>query len=181
MYVFYYELTQKDFLTFFAYNSAKSKSRKSVQRYMVFFLTVLIFIVAVTATHSAESRPWFAIVLITVIFAVVTNVFIWLTVKPLTALILKLNFKMMKKDGKLPFGFPTTLTFENDYILDASERAETKLFYPTVVKIAESPDAIYVYINAIEALVLPHRVFESGEQKQELLRFLRGKVCTTEE
>ncbi|MCL2605170.1 MAG: YcxB family protein [Defluviitaleaceae bacterium] len=182
MFVFTYALTQADWVEFSAHHSATAKSSKKARRFMMVFFSVLaVFIsLGMTAGDGESGRLWYAFVVVTVFLAVFMYGFFRLIDKPLTALIFRLNVRLAKKDGKLPFDVLTTVTFEDEYILDISERAETKFFYPTVEKVKEGPKAIYIYVNAIMALVLPYRIFEGEEQKREFLQFMHGKVFTTE-
>jgi len=89
---------------------------------------------------------------------------------------MKTQLKRIKKEGKLPFGKIVKVHFDEKNLHETSEVAETKVNYHNVEKIAEGSHAIYIYISAMQAFILPHRTFESEQQKTEFLFFIKGKV-----
>jgi hypothetical protein len=92
---------------------------------------------------------------------------------------LKLNIWIMKKSGKLPFSKNVSLSFYDGHFDQVTETAETKTKYSAIERVSEGKAAVYIYIGAIQAFIIPLAAFESESQKAEFMAFLRGKMTNT--
>jgi hypothetical protein len=88
---------------------------------------------------------------------------------------LKLNIWVTKKSGKLPFPKNVNISFYGDYFEQTTETAETKTKYSAIERVYDGKFAIYIYIGAIQAFIIPLAAFESKRKKEEFMAFIRGK------
>ena len=82
----------------------------------------------------------------------------------------------MKKKGRLPFGQNVRIQFDSESFHESTEVGETIVKYSFLEKITEGSHGIYVYFSAMQAVIIPHRAFETEQQKSEFLTFINGKV-----
>jgi hypothetical protein len=95
--------------------------------------------------------------------------------KPLFRLALKLQVKMMCKDGKSPYGKNNHIQFNTEDINEATELSERKVKYSNIERITESKNSVYVYYSALQAFIIPLSVFESERQKNDFIAFIKRK------
>jgi len=91
---------------------------------------------------------------------------------------IKSNIKKLRKHGKLPFSNEGTLVFDEEFINDISSLTEVKTRYSSVEKIGITETAIYIYISAMQAYIVPQTCFKSEEEMKNLLNFLASKINT---
>ena len=104
---------------------------------------------------------------------------IWLvTTMPLVILNTKLYVMIMKRSGKLPFGKNVQLDFYENYICETTEMAETRFKYSSIEYMGVDKNAVYLYYNAMQALVILRSVFESKEDEDAFLEFIRLQLST---
>ena len=84
--------------------------------------------------------------------------------------------KKMKKDGKLPYGKENELLFGEDFCVEIADDIETKVKYRAIEKVASGDHAVYVFISAMQAFIIPLSVFETGEQRTEFVAFVNRKI-----
>lgn len=87
------------------------------------------------------------------------------------------TIRKMKKDGKLPYAKETKVEFLEDEIIQKTDQQEHKYSYTVVEKICESEKAMYIYVNAVQAVIVPKNCFRDTEEKNQLLDFLREKCA----
>ena len=84
--------------------------------------------------------------------------------------------KRFKKVENLPYGQEVELEFEEDHFTEKLPGSESKSDYSRVIKIVTDKQAIYVYVSAIQALIIPFRVFENPSDRVNFLNFLHEKT-----
>jgi len=88
--------------------------------------------------------------------------------------------KKTKKEGRLPFNNePVRVQFGDNNMHLVTELHESEISYRIIERVVEDVNAIYLYYITKGAFILPHRAFESGQQKAEFLTFINGKVSQT--
>ena len=90
--------------------------------------------------------------------------------------IIKFQIAVLKKDGKLPISKSNRLQFEDEFIHEFTDFAETKIRYASIERIEEGAYAIYAYFSAVQAIIIPFSVFDSAVAKEEFVSWLRGQV-----
>jgi hypothetical protein len=177
-YQFAYSLTEKDYLEFNKYhltNGPIAKKARLFQRLFVPFLFLLMLI----SFSLASGGDWLPVLITGCIFLLISVAWQF-AVKHFFAAIntpfLRLNIWIMKKSGKLPFSKNVNISFYGDYFEQTTETAETKTKYSAIESVSEGKTAVYVYIGAIQAFIIPLAAFESESQKAEFLAFVRDKA-----
>jgi len=178
LYQFKYTLSEKDYMEFNKYHLLNAPSNKRgiiVLRLLLplIFLVYLLFSFFLFEEHSSLLIEF-------IIFAVISVIWFFI-VKPLLIFNLKLRIKMIKKDGKLPYGKDVLVQFDEDSFIETIHEAESKANYKIIEKIAVGKNAAYIYINAMQAVIVPFSVFETNEQKNEFLAFINKKRETARE
>ena len=82
----------------------------------------------------------------------------------------------MEKDGKITPNQPTLLQFHNDFFTSTADGIETTIKYPNIEKIGICENAIYIFITAVQAIIMPIHIFESDTQRSEFLDFINQKM-----
>jgi len=86
------------------------------------------------------------------------------------------NKKLMKRVGKVPFDQDITMTFTEEKIESESHDAHMSASYSSIEKIVTGENALYLYKSAIEAYIVPNRVFSGEAEKAVFLQFIQGKT-----
>ena len=173
MYRFNYVLTEKDYLEFNKIHMLRSPANKKFNTMLRFFIPAFLFLMILISWGSYENQDeLIGSIIINLVFSL-----IWFfAFKPLNGWFLKLNIKMMKKRGKLPYSKEGSIQFDEDFIVDSTEEQETKVKYKAVERIVLGDNAVYIYISSIQAFIVPFSVFKNDEQKAEFLAFINNKM-----
>jgi len=167
MYQFEYLLSENDyyeFSKFHAFNSQSGKRNLLVLRLIIpifFSVYILLFLISKDNSNAVLVEG-----IVGILFSVI-GVFIS---KFIVIRSIKAQIRRMRKDGKLPYGVSSSLQVNEEFLIDESDGIETKIKYANIEKVALGDYAIYVYFNAIQAIVLPFSVFQSQEEKEERIK-----------
>jgi len=169
MYHLTFSITEADYIEFNMHflTSRTSKIFFRVTRIVFLPLTILL-----TLSHLLFAEE---IRIVPLILSVILILGLTVGLKPFFLLFNKLMIKLLKKQGKLPFYNSVQLRFDEDSYTETTERAESKIKYTTLEKIAEGRSAIYLYTGAAEANIIPYRAFENAEHKNYFMAFINSK------
>ena len=168
MYTFEFIKQEKDYLEFITYHNMNSPStRKNVTIWGLVSLgiSIVLFLLLEGIFAILICIPF---ILIGILMIFGKRIFI--------PEYMKAEMKRTKKEGKLPFGETVKARFDEEYLYQTSGSDELKMKYDNMDKVAEGNHAIYIYIDAVQAFILPDCVFENKQQKTEFLAFVKGKV-----
>ena len=172
MYQFNYSLTDKDYFDFNKYHMCNAPAmKKMITGLRILLIALLFFSLLSSLRNHSDATSLLALIIVYTAVSVAW----FFAVKPYLVFLTKINIKLIKKDGKLPYGKNVLINFEEDFFVEATNDTEIKGKYKSVEKIAVAGDAIYIYISAMQAFILPISVFESTAQKNEFLEFINGK------
>ncbi|MCL2361803.1 MAG: YcxB family protein [Defluviitaleaceae bacterium] len=170
MYNFSFHVTEADYLEFNKqHNLASLKTQKFVRVIRVILLILIGFLVFSTVFIVDEPRVG------DLVFFGFLAAFVIFGFKPLTLLLVRVQIRTIKKQGKLPFNKDVQLRFDEDSYTEITDVSETKMKYTPLERVVEGPNAVYIYVGAIQATLIPNAAFESEEQKQEFLVFIRSR------
>ena len=94
---------------------------------------------------------------------------------------LKWQIKGMKKSGKMPYTPTSVIEFYDERWGETSEDTKTELSYSGIERISVVfEDAIYIQINNLMGYILPFASFETKEQYENFMDFIKSKVQTVE-
>lgn len=99
-----------------------------------------------------------------------------LCITPFMSFTLKRQIKSLKKSGKMGYSPSSVLEFYDDYFIETTESNKTEQKYSAVERISiVDGKMIYIHVNNIMAHMLPICSFESKEQYEDFLIFLKTK------
>ena len=172
MYQFRYMLNDHDYLEFNKHHLLNAPANKKAWRIMRPIAPIIFSIILLVSVLNGDDLP--VIIAQLVVYTIASVMWIFVA-KPYGMFFMKLSIKRMKKDGKLPYGKDVWLCFEEDFLIETTTETEAKMKYTNLERIEVGKNAVYIYISAIQALIIPFYAFESNEQKEALLAFLNGK------
>lgn len=166
------KMTEEDYLKFNYHNMENSKIGKNSLLYIRILGPVLFLI----ATLIFTPKNPFSIILSLIIWVAISALWIIFSKKLLLSN-LKSSIKQLKKDGKLPYSADSKIVFTEDDVHEYCIENETITKYPMFQKIYLTDNGIYMYINASQAIIFPNSCFNSSDEKNELIEFLKGKIA----
>lgn len=167
-----YELNAQDLIDFNIFHITYSKlARRSffVQRYILSLsFLILPFILRNFTTMPLEY--------LMVIFFLLYIYWVAFYPKRIKKIVSRKITKVLAEGKNHSVVGTHNLTITEEEIVDISEHSEARTPFQSVENIVEDKGHIFIYVNANSAHIIPIRMFESNEQKNELLAFLRKKV-----
>ena len=177
IYNFNFSLTYNDYLKFNIHHHNSMGWVKWLDRALRLSLPVVLFFMFLNMLPMLIDG--LEVVVIAVLFLIIAAV--WFFVFPLisraiTSLMMRVTIKSMQKGGKMPYDSEMRLRFGDDDILEVTEAAESRVKYTSIEKIRMGDTAIYIYISAMQAYIMPFSVFDSREHMGEFIAFVREKT-----
>lgn len=169
-------MTEKDFIKFNVRHLKYSKLGKAVNVLLWIFTVLMTVLLGQMFFTLAESNglPTYVPAVETVILAVILIIYM-LVIEPKTSFIsVKLMLKLQKKDGKLPYSESSIIEINEDEIIDESPAITVRAKYDEIVNAYCYDDAMYLYINSQQAIILPYN--QLGDEKEKVIAFLNEKV-----
>lgn len=172
MYKFSYTLSEEEYYEFNIYSYLNKPAGK--RSFLIFrFLVPLILVASVVFTMVVIGEIYFgafdyiflAIAVLWIIFA-----------KKFYIRSIRGSVKKLISKGKAPYGIPTEMVFEEDFFKETTPENENKSKYSSVESVAVGPEAVYIYLNAILAYIIPNRVFQNDNEKIEFVEFINSKI-----
>lgn len=175
MFEFKYAITEKDYIDYniFTYfNSPLNKRRIYFRKcsMLIIFAFLALFHLYISDFRFFISAPYIA-------FLTIAAVLYLLFFKKIAVFNITRNIKRMKKiDKDINGGGINTYKFRDNEFELLSDTAESKLEYKIIKNIVVTQNAVYLYSNSLQALILPSRIFENPENQNQFLGFLREKT-----
>ena len=99
-----------------------------------------------------------------------------LCMKPLLVLMTKINIKALRKSGKMGYSPISEIEFHESSFIETTPTHKTEQSYIVVEHISIiSNKTIYIHVNNIMAYIIPFASFDSQEQFDDFLTFIRTK------
>ena len=173
MYEYHIELSEKDYIDFNKYHLLHSESGKKAIRInqMLFPIISVILLFLIWFFN----RDLHLLLIEGIVLGIISVIMFFLTKGMLLKKIEK-HITKLKKEGKLPFNQKSILTFDEDGIHEKTANTETKTNYTLIEKIIESDETIYVYIGAVQAIIIPKDCYIADHSIDELLVYLNEKT-----
>lgn len=170
-----YQLSFDDYLNFNLYHSLDRK--ESRQAFLAFrFMLPVLSVIAIAVFFIAGAEKDF-IVIEAFFLAIVSAIWVAFS-KKVMAFSIKRNLKRMMKSGKLPYTTENHLIFDGEQIIEISERGTSAVKYSSIENADDTGTAVYVYISAAQAFIIPQSAFAGDEDKRELLKYLYSVIET---
>ena len=91
---------------------------------------------------------------------------------------LKLQIKNLKKSGKMGYSPESIMEFYEDRLVEITSDNKTELKYSGVERISiVDHKVIYIHVNNVMSYLMPISCFESREQYDSFLEFIRTKCA----
>lgn len=167
-------LTEEDYYEFNRFHLIKSEFGKKQILKMRIFVAVFIAVVSLGLLFIGDftSDAFVQIIPLVLILIIVEAGYV-----KFSELILKLQLKSMKKSGKMGYDTESVLEFYDDIFVETTETIRTEQKYSVVEKIyINNGKIIYIYVNNVRAYLVPLTSFESKEQFDDFMEFLKQKT-----
>ncbi len=82
---------------------------------------------------------------------------------------------LTKIKGKLPYSENSVLEFYDDVFIEITDDNKSEMKYSAIENVFVNEKMVVLFINSIQAYIVPTRSFESIEQKNSLVRFIGEK------
>ena len=97
-------------------------------------------------------------------------------VVPFFTIFLKLTVKNLKKSGKMGYSPKSVMEFYDDEFTEATDENETRQKYSAIERVSiVTGKNIYIHINNLMAYILPWYCFDSNDQRDSFIQFIRTK------
>lgn len=95
---------------------------------------------------------------------------------PLFRLLLKIQVRDLKKHGKMPYSQNSVMEFDEEHFIETTDTNKTEHPYAAIEKICVVGEKyIYIFITSVRGYIIPSHSFNSPNQRDEFLEFLKGK------
>ena len=164
-------LTDVDYLELNKFHSIRSpfgvKQMRGVRSFL-YILHVILVIIALLSNGFTLSFCYHFIIY-TAILAVAV-----MLIKPFMNFSIKMQVKAIKEGGKLPYTKKSTIDFYDGYLIDTTPEEVTKQNYSLIERTAVvEGKAVYVYVSNLSAHIIPYTSFESKEQLDSFIEFIK--------
>jgi hypothetical protein len=173
-YAFKVTLNDQDYYEFNKFVAFKGKQGKKEVNRVRFYLSVLFIAIAVLFWAMSDfSKDGLYDALVYVILLVIVQALL----KPMMRLIIKIQIKMLKKGGKMPYSAESVLRFTDEGFSEVSAEHKTEQAYAAVERVSVVEGiAIYVHINKLMGFLLPEKSFENKAHWDSFVAFLQTKI-----
>lgn len=173
IYQFKYLLHDSDYMEF---NKFHLRNSPLFQKAIIIFRLIVPILLLLYLVVLEESYKNLDDLVLSILITAFLSIAWGLIVKPLFLLGVKITIKLEKKSGKLPYGKEMQIEFYESFLIDTTEDIVTSVNYTGIKRIGVSDTAMYLYISAIQAFVIPISVFKSEEERERFLTFINNKV-----
>ena len=171
LYYFECKIKDKEYYEFSRFHLLKTPEGKGsvfLARLILPALLVLLFLLPDFMRYEN-----FADMRIYIFFCIMVSIAWFFVVKPLLLLSIKINMNLMKKSGK-QYREDLSIQFYDDYFIVPTGSNDSKIKYANVKRIIVGDSAIYIYVTALQAYIIPFSVFESNKLKSLFLTFIKN-------
>ena len=171
-------LSEEDYLTFNLFHNLESqRAQKIIKKSRmgtVLFLVGLMLLTILTSGWDAYSSTYITLMIpITIAFALLFNRMVRHTVK--------MQVKLLKKTGKLPFDPVSTLEFHEDKIVEITPNKRVEQSYAVLERVCLLPGRyIFLYTSSVGAYILPFYQISAQMSKDEFWSFITEKCKNIE-
>lgn len=179
MFIFNYNLNEQDYIRFNYYVYYNDKSAKETYNIFKFKLPVAIWILFTVYFVLYGNLKMFAIITISyLIFWLIFMFFLGFTFEKYIKKIVKITVENAKKNGTLPYDTINKVNFNENEIIEELPNKKNILKYEVIEKIIISNDYYYIFLNSIEAIIIPNKAVKTKKEKEKFYNFLCQKVSS---
>lgn len=164
-----YALTKEDYMNYYTYIMWDSPGNRRKRRlyYVKQVLPILLFLAAFYYTGLLERQSKF--ILLIVGFLLLTT---FLSVIGIRSNTMRQAEKIANEPDNDPIFLETQLTASESGLSLADSVSQTQYQWKAVIRKLESQNYYFLFVNALQAIIIPKRVFGSPDQRQQFDRLL---------
>ena len=167
-------ITQEDYIEFNKIVMTETPAgKKSSKISSLIFIAVCVILVLLTLVNSKFSGVGFIVTGILII----AFLLVYLTLnKAINNLAIKATVKSLTKiKGKLPYSENSVLEFYDDVFVEITDDNKSEMKYSAIENVFVNEKLVVLFINSMQAYIVPTRSFESIEQKNSFIEFLNER------
>ena len=174
-YNFHVNLNDRDYLDYNIFWTIRSPYGK---KQMLTFRIVIAVLLVCISLLSLSGGGFSTEALIGIIPYAVLLVLLELLLNPLFTWILKSNIKSLKSKGKMGYSPTSNMEFYSEAFVETTPENRCEQKYSAIERISVITDkVIYIHVNNVMSYILPFSSFESGEQWNDFLSFIKTKCA----
>ncbi len=172
-------LSEQDYLDFNLFLNLKSHYGKGQMKTIRILLAIMcVFMIGVfllLGGFSGTARVLF------LVFGIIVMIFSQLFLEKTFARTLKKQMRNLKKRGKMAYSPESVLEFYEDVLVETTPENRNEQKYSSIERISiVDKKVIYIHISNLAAYLLPVSCFESKEQFDGFLSFIKTKCDTVD-
>ena len=165
------KLNDKDYLDYNVFWMMKSHYGKRQWIKLRLFLILPFAIISLLPLISKEYSPQNVIIPSIIILALVQ-----VLLKPIYIWTLKTHIKTLKKSGKMGYSPISDIEFYEESFIEITADNKTEQKYSAIERVSVITNmVIYIHVNNLMSYILPFHCFESKEQLNVFLDFIKTK------
>ena len=172
---FHINLNDNDYLNYNTFWSFKSPYGK--KQVLKFRIAIAILLAAVSFLSlfggGFSANAWIGIIpyaILLILFELLLN--------PFFRWILKGNIKSLKAKGKMGYSPVSEIEFYDESFVEITPDNKTEQKYSAIERVSVITDkVVYIHVNNVMSYILPLSCFESKEQYNNFLDFVRSKCA----
>ena len=168
MFIFNYNLNEQDYIRFNEYVHYNDKSVKETYNIFKFKLPVTFCILFTFYFVLYGNLKMFTIITISyLIFWLIFMFFLGFTFEKYIKKIVKITVENAKKNGILPYDTINKVTFNENEIIEELPNKKNIFKYEVIEKIIINSDYYYIFLNSIEAIIIPNAAVKTKKEKEK--------------
>ena len=177
MFIFNYNLNEQDYIRFNECICYNNKSVKEIYNIFKFKLPVAIWILfTIYFVLYGNLKMFITITISYLIFWLFFMFFLGFTFEKYIKKIVKITVENTKKNGTLPYDTINKVNFNENEIIEELPNKKNIFKYEVIEKIIISNDYYYIFLNSIEAIIIPNTAVKTKKEKEKFYDFLCQKV-----
>lgn len=166
---------EKDYVEFNKFVLLRSHYGKSqVASFRILIAIVFLSFVILSLSEEGLTLDFAAVSIPLIVGLILCQIFL----KRLLGLSVKSTLKGFKKKGKMAYDPSVVLEFYEDSFVEIAPQKKTEYNYSLIERISVVDNKyIYLHTNSAAANILPMSCFESEEQKNSFLEFIKTKCA----
>lgn len=170
MYSFRFALTEEDVFIFNRFHVRNSPTAGRTFNRFRLLMPALMLLVAAVNSVILETKA-------VILGVTAALIIVWFLVYGrLIDFSIRRSLRRMKKSGAVMYDQEIILEFDDLNVTEKSEGIEATIDYSVIESVESDKSGVYLYNTSQSARVIPARVFESPEEKERFVEFIRTRI-----
>ena len=166
-------VSEQDYLDYNIFWMIKSPYGK---KQIIQFRVILLVLFGIASLYSLWQGGFSNDSLITVTSYLILLAIVQFALNPFFVWVTKAHIKSLRKNGKMGYSPISEIEFHESSFIETTPTNKTEQSYVAVERISIVSDKmIYIHVNNIMAYIIPFASFDSQEQFDDFLTFIRTK------